>query len=92
MVNEITDPKATYLVKKIIINQEKIVIKKILLTKSKRKPYPQPPDGASKHAMDIKRITPNIVATPLPPLNFNHGENICPKTTKEPSINISSEE
>ncbi len=40
--------------------------------------------------MDIKRITPNIVATPLPPLNFNHGENICPKTTEEPIINIAS--
>jgi len=36
MVNEITDPKATYLVKKIIINQEKIETKKILFLKSKK--------------------------------------------------------
>ena len=46
----------------------------------------------STHDMDIKRITPNIVATPLPPLNFNHGENICPKTTEEPSIDTTSPE
>ena len=26
----------------------------------------------------------------MPPLNFNHGENICPKTTEEPIINIAS--
>ena len=89
MVNEITDPKATYLVIKIIINQEKTDIKKILLSSSKKLNLQQwrlP----STHDMDIKRITPNIVATPLPPLNFNQGENICPNTTEEPSINISS--
>ena len=32
-------------------------------------------------------MTPNIVATPLPPLNFNQGENICPKTAADP-VNI----
>ena len=78
MVNEITDPKATYLVKKIIINQEKIVTKNIFFI------------SIVTASMDIKRITPSIVATPLPPLNFNHGENICPKTTEEPSIDIAS--
>ena len=32
-------------------------------------------------------MTPNIVATPLPPLNFHQGENICPQPAADP-VNI----
>ena len=32
--------------------------------------------------------TPNPVATPLPPENFNHKGKQCPKTEKKPDIAI----
>ena len=58
MVNEITDPKATYLVKKIIINQEKIVTKNIFFI------------SIVTASMDIKRITPPAISKKILPIEL----------------------
>ena len=34
----------------------------------------------------VIKIKPNVEATPLPPLNFNHTGKLCPKTPKLPAI------